>query len=205
VSRSARRSCSISLPGTGSSNLTPGGVSERPKEHASKACVGESPPWVQIPPPPRLTCGNAGPAPLGRAGIFGPSLNSCHRGPYGAGLRRHRGYAQQLQSVADRATLVRINQIRRGWANYFKHAVAKHTFDRLQDFIWWRVVNWVMQRHHLTWKALSRRLRGPRGWRLIVLEGIELFNLGSVSVTRYRFRGTHIPSPWIAVALTPTA
>ena len=29
-----------------------GGVSERPKEHASKACVGETPPWVQIPPPP---------------------------------------------------------------------------------------------------------------------------------------------------------
>ncbi len=29
-----------------------GGVSERPKEHASKACVGETQPWVQIPPPP---------------------------------------------------------------------------------------------------------------------------------------------------------
>src|SRR5450830_1145082 len=34
----------------------PGSVSERPKEHASKACVGESPPWVQIPPlPPRVS------------------------------------------------------------------------------------------------------------------------------------------------------
>ena len=31
-----------------------GGVSERPKEHASKACVGSRPPWVQIPPPPPL-------------------------------------------------------------------------------------------------------------------------------------------------------
>ena len=27
-------------------------MSERPKEHASKACEGESPPWVQIPPTP---------------------------------------------------------------------------------------------------------------------------------------------------------
>ncbi len=34
------------------STLVRGGVSERPKEHASKACVGASPPWVQIPPPP---------------------------------------------------------------------------------------------------------------------------------------------------------
>ena len=32
--------------------LLGGGVSERPKEHASKACVGVTSPWVQIPPPP---------------------------------------------------------------------------------------------------------------------------------------------------------
>src|SRR6476646_9981879 len=32
-----------------------GSVSERPKEHASKACVGESPPWVQIPPLPPMS------------------------------------------------------------------------------------------------------------------------------------------------------
>ena len=39
-------------PARGSGNLCGGGVSERPKEHASKACEGASPPWVQIPPPP---------------------------------------------------------------------------------------------------------------------------------------------------------
>src|ERR1700748_652895 len=41
--------------------LAHGGVSERSKEHASKACEGATPPWVQIPPPPpnrrSLTCG----------------------------------------------------------------------------------------------------------------------------------------------------
>src|SRR5690606_995646 len=48
-----------------------GSVSERPKEHASKACVGASPPWVQIPPLPHkkhqqrpLTCANIGRGPL---------------------------------------------------------------------------------------------------------------------------------------------
>ena len=30
-----------------------------------------------------------------------------------------------------RAVLIRINQITRGWANYFKHAVAKRTFSNL--------------------------------------------------------------------------
>ena len=34
------------------SGTSGGGVSERPKENASKAFVGASPPWVQIPPPP---------------------------------------------------------------------------------------------------------------------------------------------------------
>ena len=42
----------ISSPTSASGSLSRGGVSERPKEHASKACVGASPPWVQIPPPP---------------------------------------------------------------------------------------------------------------------------------------------------------
>ena len=50
--RSARRCCSISSRGGAPSTLLGGGVSERPKEHASKACEGASPPWVQIPPPP---------------------------------------------------------------------------------------------------------------------------------------------------------
>src|SRR5690606_17247372 len=35
-----------------SGNLSGGGVSERPKERASKAREGSRPPWVQIPPPP---------------------------------------------------------------------------------------------------------------------------------------------------------
>ncbi len=32
--------------------LSGGDVSERPKVQLSKSCVGESPPWVQIPPSP---------------------------------------------------------------------------------------------------------------------------------------------------------
>ena len=33
-------------------NIGGGTVSERPKVQLSKSCVGESPPWVQIPPVP---------------------------------------------------------------------------------------------------------------------------------------------------------
>lgn len=64
------------------------------------------------------------------------------------------------QSQADFATvLTRINQIQRGWANYFRHAVSKHTFDRLQAFVWWRIVNMMLRRYRLTWSALRQRLR----------------------------------------------
>src|SRR4051794_1362595 len=48
--------------GAGSGTLVRGGVSERPKEHASKACVGATPPWVQIPPPPPSVSADMRPA-----------------------------------------------------------------------------------------------------------------------------------------------
>jgi RNA-directed DNA polymerase len=39
-----------------------------------------------------------------------------------------------------RDVLIRLNQSMRGWANYFKHAVAKDNFSKLEYFVWWRVV-----------------------------------------------------------------
>jgi hypothetical protein len=46
------RAREVSRRAEGLGTLLGGGVSERPKEHASKACEGATPPWVQIPPPP---------------------------------------------------------------------------------------------------------------------------------------------------------
>lgn len=112
--------------------------------------------------------------------------------------RTVRSLTRRLSHADYKVTLIRINRILRGWANYFKHAVAKHVFDHLREFVWWRLVNWMMHRHRLSWKALKRRLRGPRGWRPITWDGVVLFNIASVSVTRYRWRGTTIPSPWPA-------
>ena len=41
-------------------------------------------------------------------------------------------------------------------------------------------------------------LHHPQGrWKPITADGIELFNLEAVPVTRYRYRGTAIPSPWV--------
>ncbi len=96
-----------------------------------------------------------------------------------------------------RDVLIRLNQIMRGWANYFKHAVCKHTLHALANFAWWRVVRWLRTLHRWRWKDVRRRFTTPEGrWKPITVDGIELFNLETVPVTRYRYRGNTIPNPW---------
>lgn len=96
-----------------------------------------------------------------------------------------------------RAVLIRLNQIMRGWANYFKHAACKRTLSRLSHFVWWRVIRWLRRLHRWRWKDVRRRFTTPSGrWKPITADGIDLFNLASVPVSRYRYRGNTIPNPW---------
>jgi len=99
------------------------------------------------------------------------------------------------------AVLVRINQILRGWTNYFRHAACKRTLSRLFHFVWWRLIRWFRALHRWRWKDVRRRFTTPDGrWKPIEAEGITLFNPASVPVTRYRYRGTTIPNPWTVAA-----
>jgi RNA-directed DNA polymerase len=91
--------------------------------------------------------------------------------------------------------LIRLNQIMR--ANYFRHAVCKHTLDSLENFVWHRVIRWWLRLRRWQWKVVRRHLTGPNGrWTRPTADGIELFNIASVPVTRYRYRGSKIPNPW---------
>jgi RNA-directed DNA polymerase len=94
--------------------------------------------------------------------------------------------------------LIRLNQIMRGWASYFKHAVCKHTLAKLANFAWWRMIRWLRTLHRWRWKDVRRNFTTPDGrWtRPVTADGIELFHMGTVPVTRYRYRGSKIPSPW---------
>jgi RNA-directed DNA polymerase len=63
--------------------------------------------------------------------------------------------------------------------------------------LWPRVIRWWMRLHRWKWKDVRRRLTGPNGrWTRPSADGIELFNIASVPVTRYRYRGIKIPNPW---------
>jgi hypothetical protein len=65
-------------------------------------------------------------------------------------------------------------QIMRGWANYFRHAVCKHTLNALENFAWHRVMAWRMKLHRWRWKDVRRRHTGPNGrWLRPHADGIE--------------------------------
>jgi len=100
-----------------------------------------------------------------------------------------------------RAVLIRINQITRGWANYFKHAIAQRTFSKLQHYTWWRIVRMMRTRHRWKWKDVRRWLTDHTGrWHPISADGIELFNPETIPIIRYRYRGQQIPNPWTRTA-----
>jgi RNA-directed DNA polymerase len=99
------------------------------------------------------------------------------------------------------AALIEINQIVRGWANYFRHAIAYRTFSHLGEFAWWRIVRWQRTRRRWNWKAVRRWLTTPTGrWKQPHADGIELFNPASIPIRRYRYRGNKIPNPWLPAA-----
>ncbi|WP_241825102.1 group II intron reverse transcriptase/maturase [Micromonospora sp. CB01531] len=94
--------------------------------------------------------------------------------------------------------LTRLNVVMHGWANYFQHAVAKNTFSMLDNFAWRRVIRMLSTRHRWKWKDVRRRFTTPTGrWLPISTGETELRRIAAIPVTRYRYRGNKIPSPWV--------
>ena len=77
-----------------------------------------------------------------------------------------------------------------------KHGASKATFAYLGAFTWHRVLIWLRHKHkRVSWKWL--RDRYLPGWR--PTDGkAALLNPAAVTVSRYRYRGQRIPSPWSA-------
>ena len=134
------------------------------------------------------------------------------------GTNRHHVYTtpsrKSIQKVRDRVRdktcrstlntdldelIVSLNRSLRGWANYFRHGVSKATFDTVDNHAWLRLVGWIRRKHrNINRKQLRRRFCN-RGWR-IAHNGVEFTGASSVAVTRYRYRGANIPTPWTQAA-----
>jgi len=114
---------------------------------------------------------------------------------------RHWTHRNRHRSLAD--LLRAINPVLRGWCNYFKHGVSKRTFGYLDHYAFWRIVRWLRKRHYgLNWGTIRRRFL--QDWE--ITDGpAKMFRPRSLPVTRYRHRGTKIPTPWASWRDEPTA
>jgi RNA-directed DNA polymerase len=90
--------------------------------------------------------------------------------------------------------LHRLNLALRGWCVYFRHGCSARTFRYLGQFTWERTLKWLRRKHpNATWKQLRRRYL-PGWWPT---DGsVVLANPEKVTIIRYRYRGTAIPTPW---------
>jgi RNA-directed DNA polymerase len=111
---------------------------------------------------------------------------------------RHTGLYELITSL---------NQSLAGWANYFRYGVSKATFSAVDAFTWDRLMRWIRAkfagRHRLGMTALRRRFC-DQGWRF-ACNGVAFTGAASVAVTRYRYRGSKIPTPWTPAPAAATS
>lgn len=98
-------------------------------------------------------------------------------------------------SLTPAVLLHKLNQVLRGWTAYFRPGVSARAFQYLRMIVWRQVFGWLRRKHpNAGWKQLRHRYCAGGWWPH---DGeVVLFNPGSVVTTRYRPRGTTIPSPW---------
>lgn len=87
-----------------------------------------------------------------------------------------------------------VNRVLRGWCEYFRYGVSARTFGYVDYFTWHRVFRWRYKRHQKIGKRELVRRHMPK-WEMGD-GGIFLFKPQSVSIIRYRYRGTKIRTPW---------
>ena len=94
--------------------------------------------------------------------------------------------------------ITNLNQTLAGWAGYFRHGASKGVFNAVDSHAWGRLMRWIRAKHagkhRLGMRELRRRFC-DKGWRF-AHNGVAFTGASSVSVTRYRYRGSRIPTPW---------
>ena len=107
-------------------------------------------------------------------------------------LCRMIGTNQPLQVLLDR-----LNPAVQGWCAYFRVGVSSATFGYLSHYLWQTVWRWLRRKHRKsTWQQLRRQYCGGGWWPTTTDQA--LFNPETVTIRRYRYRGTKIPAPWPA-------
>jgi RNA-directed DNA polymerase len=92
-----------------------------------------------------------------------------------------------------------LNQMLTGWARYFRYGSAKAIFSAIDSHAWGRLMRWIRAKYQGKHARLGmpqmRRRFCDKGWRF-AHNGVAFTGASSVPVTRYRYRGSKIPTPW---------
>ena len=103
--------------------------------------------------------------------------------------------------------LLGLNQLLAGWANYFRYGVSKAVFSAVDYHTWGRLMRWIRAKyagkHRLGMKELRRRFC-DKGWRF-AHNGVIFTGASNVTVKRYSYRGSSIPTPWTPKRTTATS
>ena len=94
-----------------------------------------------------------------------------------------------------------LSRMVRGWAQYFRHAASSKAYHDLQHYLWWRVWEWLKNKHPRTPKRWIIQ-RYYNGW-WPEYGGVALYQPTTMTIKRYRHRGTKIPTPWTKPAAVP--
>jgi RNA-directed DNA polymerase len=89
----------------------------------------------------------------------------------------------------------------RGWAQYFRHGSSSKAYHHLQDYLWWRVWEWLKNKHPRTGRRELVRRYYNRWWP--EYNGVALWQPSTMTIKRYRYRGNQIPTPWVKLGVSP--
>jgi RNA-directed DNA polymerase len=102
---------------------------------------------------------------------------------------RHQGLDELILSL---------NRSLAGWANYFRYGVSKDVFSAVDHHAWQRLMRWIRAKYAGKTRLGMTQLRHrfcDEGWRF-AHNGVVFTGASNVAVTRYRYRGNTIPTPW---------
>ncbi|WP_433528360.1 group II intron maturase-specific domain-containing protein [Micromonospora sp. CA-263727] len=83
----------------------------------------------------------------------------------------------------------------------FRYGVSKQIFNSITRHAWWRLMRWTRNKYagknRPSIKEVRRRFCDV-GWRF-AHNGVAFTGASSVKVTRYRYRGNNIATPWTPI------
>jgi RNA-directed DNA polymerase len=115
--------------------------------------------------------------------LIKPSQEAMHR--HSKALQ---AVVRQHKAAPQRALIVRINSIIRGWANYYSAMVSKGSFSKLDHLLYIKLRHWARSRHHnKPWSWIAKKYwRLETGkWDFATREGLRMYNHSQTPIRRH--------------------